>query len=255
MNRISAFCIAAMFALPPAAIAQSPAGLMNGVAPDDAEGTDEPQTYGTTAVTDVSLSAWAFAPYDSGVTYGTNSNPHSIYRTNVTGQSAFVAPLHLPAGAQVVRIELQACDTAASNDIQMYFRRQARTGGAVTMASAVTTATPGCGTFLTTLGAPHTVDNFNNTYFVEAILGATDASTRLAAARIGYRLQVSPAPATATFPTDVPTSHAFFRFVEALAAAGITGGCGPGSFCPDAPLTRGQMAVFLSTALGLHWAP
>jgi hypothetical protein len=42
------------------------------------------------------------------------------------------------------------------------------------------------------------------------------------------------------------------RFVEALFAAGISVG---GNYCPDAPLTRGQMAVFLSGALGLHWAP
>ena len=46
--------------------------------------------------------------------------------------------------------------------------------------------------------------------------------------RVYYRLQVSPAPAVATFPNDVPTSHPFFRFVEAMAASGLTGGCGPG---------------------------
>ncbi len=63
---------------------------------------------------------------------------------------------------------------------------------------------------------------------------------------------MSPAPATASF-TDVPTSHPFFPFVEALTASGITAGCGGGNYCPDDPLTRGQMAVFLSTALGLHW--
>jgi hypothetical protein len=51
----------------------------------------------------------------------------------------------------------------------------------------------------------------------------------------------------------VPTNHPFFQFVEALAASGITAGCGNGNFCPDAPLTRGQIAVFLSKALGLHW--
>ena len=58
----------------------------------------------------------------------------------------------------------------------------------------------------------------------------------------------------ATF-SDVPTSHPFFQFIEALVASGITSGCGGGSFCPDAPLTRGQMAVFLSRGLGLHFAP
>ena len=63
---------------------------------------------------------------------------------------------------------------------------------------------------------------------------------------------VNAAMPPATF-ADVDTAHPFFQFVEALAASGITGGCGDGNFCPDAPLTRGQMAVFLSTALGLHF--
>jgi hypothetical protein len=71
--------------------------------------------------------------------------------------------------------------------------------------------------------------------------------------RYHYRLQVSPAPAVATFPNDVPTSHPYFRFVEALARSGITAGCGGNSYCPDAPITRGQMAVFLAVALGLHF--
>ena len=41
---------------------------------------------------------------------------------------------------------------------------------------------------------------------------------------------------------------------EALKASGITGGCSvsPPLFCPADPLTRGQMAVFLAKALGLH---
>ena len=83
--------------------------------------------------------------------------------------------------------------------------------------------------------------------------GAFTAANKVAAFRVYYRLQVSPAPATATFPNDVPTSHPLFRFVEAMAASGLTGGCGAGSFCPDSPLTRGQMSVFLSVALGLHF--
>jgi hypothetical protein len=47
--------------------------------------------------------------------------------------------------------------------------------------------------------------------------------------RVYYQLQVSPAPAVATF-NDVPTGHPFFRFVEALAASGITAGCGGGNY-------------------------
>jgi hypothetical protein len=42
--------------------------------------------------------------------------------------------------------------------------------------------------------------------------------------------------------------------IEKLASAGITKGCNPpisDRFCPTNPVTRGQMAAFLSRALGL----
>jgi hypothetical protein len=40
------------------------------------------------------------------------------------------------------------------------------------------------------------------------------------------------------------------RYIEDFAAAGITGGCGEGRFCPHEPVTRAQMAVFIEAALG-----
>ncbi len=39
--------------------------------------------------------------------------------------------------------------------------------------------------------------------------------------------------------------------INALAMAGITFGCGPGLFCPDDPISRGQWAAFLQRALSL----
>jgi len=36
-----------------------------------------------------------------------------------------------------------------------------------------------------------------------------------------------------------------------VAAAGITSGCAPNKYCPDDPVSRGQMASFLVRALGL----
>ena len=79
-----------------------------------------------------------------------------------------------------------------------------------------------------------------------------DGTETFGAVRIYYQLQVSPAPVIATF-NDVPTSDPAFRFIEALVASGITAGCGGGNYCPDAPVTRRQVAVFLAKALGLHW--
>ena len=71
-------------------------------------------------------------------------------------------------------------------------------------------------------------------------------------ARITWDRQVSPPPASPTFG-DVPSTDPAWQYVEALVASGITAGCGNGNYCPDAPLTRRQMAVFLAKALGLHW--
>jgi hypothetical protein len=53
-----------------------------------------------------------------------------------------------------------------------------------------------------------------------------------------------PPPCTGLFP-DVPCSSNFAPWIEALAAAGITGGCGGGNYCPTNVVTRQQMAVFL----------
>jgi hypothetical protein len=51
---------------------------------------------------------------------------------------------------------------------------------------------------------------------------------------------------------DVPcTGGAFDPWIEDLSARGVTGGCGSGAYCPDAPNTRGQMAVFLVKAFSL----
>ena len=43
---------------------------------------------------------------------------------------------------------------------------------------------------------------------------------------------------------------AFCGNIEQFAGSGISAGCGNGNFCPNAPVTRGQMAVFVETALG-----
>ena len=56
--------------------------------------------------------------------------------------------------------------------------------------------------------------------------------------------------------SDVPVDHAFYFFVMTAADDGVSAGCGSGNFCPDAPITRAQMAVFLLKATqGEHYAP
>jgi hypothetical protein len=48
--------------------------------------------------------------------------------------------------------------------------------------------------------------------------------------------------------SDVPTSYAFFKYVQGLYASEITSGCAVGQFCPAGNVSREQMAVFLVRA-------
>jgi len=57
-----------------------------------------------------------------------------------------------------------------------------------------------------------------------------------------------PAVGLSTGFNDVPTTYWAAAWIKQLAAEGITGGCGPNLYCPETPVTRDQMAVFLLRA-------
>jgi S-layer homology domain. len=50
---------------------------------------------------------------------------------------------------------------------------------------------------------------------------------------------------------DVPTSYWAVAWIKQLVAEGITSGCGAGIYCPESPVTRAQMAVFLVRTFNL----
>jgi hypothetical protein len=201
------------------------------------------------------IQAFGFATFDDETSYTTTINGGRIC-TEIAGTSCFFeAALFLPAGALIEAIEGEFCDSdAAANVTATLFK--APVGGPVESLATATTSlagTPGCVFPFAPLAVPETVDNFGASYFVQVRSGASNM-VQFNSVRILYRLQVSPAPAVATF-SDVPTGHPYFRFVEALVASGITAGCGGGLYCVNASITRGEMAVFLAVALGLHFAP
>ena len=51
-------------------------------------------------------------------------------------------------------------------------------------------------------------------------------------------------PTTPTF-ADVPSTETYFKWIQRLAQDGITAGCGNGQYCPNSPVIRGDMAIFL----------
>ena len=65
-----------------------------------------------------------------------------------------------------------------------------------------------------------------------------------------------PPPGRSRFPDVNGLSAFWWPFVERMAELGVTTGCGDGAnFCPDDPVTRAQMAVFLWRAFDLPDGP
>jgi len=167
--------------------------------------------------------------------------------------------ISLPSGVSIERIELEGCDNNASAELSVFILDilTPHQGGTLLVPTNLffatgITAADGCGLYSKTLIPPLIIDNLNYTYI--AAISDSDLLnlTNFRAFRLFWRRQVSPPPPSPTF-NDVLTSHPFFNSIEAMAASGITGGCGGGNYCPDDPLTRGQMAAFLARALGLHF--
>jgi hypothetical protein len=225
-------------------------GQVNEFVPEDFGGRD----------TFLTLPAKSFMPRQdaTGATGGYTGGAEGccVNLTRAAGADTFWdAPVYLDSGVSLKEFRLYVADGDAAADVTMFVFEncQAEAGGTTTITTISTAATTGTGNQAPIgLVTPFvTVNNRTCSYTARINFGGAAAQT-LQKIRLRFARQVSPGPGVASF-SDVPTTHPQFRFVEALVASGITSGCAPGSFCPDSPLTRGQMAVFLSVALGLSF--
>jgi hypothetical protein len=221
------------------------------------EGTRErqiPRDFGVGVAETYEVFGGAMVPYVSDTAFDLTGPGR--YLTGGTGHW-FIAPLTLPSGVLVTAIEVDACDTNPSQEVELFLNKcPPHEAGCTPIASVATgvAATPGCQFF--TIGVPgggETLDQTSYAYHLLVYLSATGTSLSFDVVRAYWQRQISPAPATATF-ADVPTTHPFFRVIEALAASGITTGCGGGNFCPDGVVTRQEVAKFLARALGLSYS-
>ena len=207
--------------------------------------------FGPTDLTLVRLEGAEFYPYQGPAFQGYQS--FFNYRWSTPAGFALEAGIRVPTGAIIDYIEIDACDGNALLDMSLTLYECDIFGGpCTTPAFVVTDALTGCGT-VSVSGIGHEVNNALFALGLEVFDPAGDSSLRISGAAVGYYLQVSPAPAVATFG-DVPTGDIYFQFIEALAASGITAGCDAvPNYCPERPITRAEMAVFLAKALGLHF--
>jgi hypothetical protein len=231
--------------------------------PLDVDGGDAEGDYGTQDWVIINIPGVAFHP-QWATQFGHFGNGAIHKRGGDTGRWFHVG-FDLPEGVLLAGMTPVYYDSDATEDFQIDLKScgGAWADGCTNLVTHTASGQPGWeGPYVDIPGVDVTVDKWTSgsdtrgTFFrLYAWLDSENASTttlRLKGVTIWFHRQRSPAPGTATFG-DVPTSHPFFAAVEALVASGVTSGCGGGNFCPDDPLTRGQMAVFLSKALGLHW--
>ena len=213
---------------------------------------ERPTNWGTAYTQTLRLPASAFMPtYEDG---NTKWSYYGMGRFQMDGYGDYAFPLLLPTGAKILGMELNGVDLNLTGDLSALLIVGSKVDGdGVNEGGPYTSNAPGA----TTVYYDHSnhnivIDNNNKIYEIDVGFGANANTLRLASVAVFYQLQMSPAPSTPTF-SDVPRNHPFFRAIEALAASGITGGCGGGNFCPNQAVTRGELAKFLSNALGLYW--
>lgn len=122
--------------------------------------------------------------------------------------------------------------------------------------------TTGNGTIALTTGAGCTWNAVSN----DTWISVTSAASGMGNTTISYSVTANAtgAPRTGTISAggqvftvyqgitflDVPTNHPFYNEISKLSAHGVTLGCGGGNYCPDAIVTRDQMAAFIMRGRG-----
>jgi S-layer homology domain len=192
-----------------------------------------------------------------------NASPDLDYAGNfffnsAGGSGRYYAQLDVEPGVLISHLTCVYNDANATDNVGFTWYRyttNVSTGSttAVALDSFVTSGSPGVGfNFLDPADQTMTTTDAVFALINHYIAVDVTSNVSFAGCWAFWHRQVSPAPGVATF-NDVPTGNPFFRHVEALVDSGITSGCGGGNYCPDAPLTRGQMAVFMAQALGLNF--
>jgi hypothetical protein len=167
------------------------------------------------------------------------------------------APVRVPSGVTLESLFISHCSANEGDIVVAVYDNGVggAGGGGGTMVLGPVVTNAGCRVSGLSYDFPHLyLSNVDHPLYIVVYFpgGQTDGSVKFNSVSLRYRRQVTPGDGQAIFE-DVPRSDFGFRYIEALAASGITGGCGGANFCPDSPVNRRQMAIFLAKALGLHW--
>ena len=205
------------------------------------------------------LGVWDFQPQDSRRSEREYFSDRETCIYNGEPDAVLHAPIRLPSGARLQSARLWHYDgLATERNILAIYRAYPNNGQTTVCLAASTNGFSGGYDFGPNVTCNHTISNGGQWYGAQIELGQGagdgDAMCLLGVRLLWYRQVRAGLPNPFL---DIGGLNARFQnAIKALAASGITGGCStfPPLYCPDAPVNRGQMAVFIAEALGLYWA-
>ena len=174
-------------------------------------------------------------------------------------ESFYDAPVSLPSGALLKDVKFYGIDTDAATNITFFLFEVCvpEAGGVETSTIIATGPTAGHRrptpfTVDICHPEPHREQRHLRRHPARPVqhrpLRRPQSSRRPA---LRWARQVSPAPATATFPNDVPTTISSSASSRPLRRRASPAAAAPAPSARTAPVTRARMAVFISVALGL----
>ena len=171
------------------------------------------------------------------------------------------APVSLPSGAAVYQFGIYAYDASATGDItaELWSIPADPTQDPELIKSISTTGSSGYQYVEAVPGSINYLVNNDlltggsNVYMVVHLPANAQAEAAFKGVDFRYNLTVWETQQLSPTFNDVPKSSPYYFYIEALVRGEITAGCGDFNYCPDAPVTRAQMAVFLAKALGLYY--
>ena len=224
------------------------AGAANAAPVSQGKVIQSPHDFGTSGDSVSTFHFSSFRPLNTSFTFDTNLD--AIWPTSSGSVTIFDANLQVPEGAIIDFVVMDFCKTDTSIPGIVF-------GGGDNNSDYVDVDVPGVsGCFSVSsplIGHAVTMNEGHRLeLFINWETAPLDGSTKLAGGEVWWHRTVSTGPVTPDF-LDVPASDPRYNYIEAIFQAGVTVGCGGGNYCPDTPVTRGQMAVFLAKTLGLYW--
>ncbi len=208
------------------------------------------QVFGTKDYNITKVAAVSFVPADSGQAYHTSGSLGRYGALNT--DTHFYATLDLPAGIIIDYIGFNNLNDGTPG--VMGIALWDRAGGTSRLIASLDCTAH---TTWATDSSPvplnlHLLGRSDAVFVLDVEIASSPNLQFFGWVGVWWRRDVYPYPAVQHF-SDVPATSQWFKYVEALYAAGITTGIGNGLYGFNEPVTRGQMAIFLSRALGLHW--